>query len=118
MARLNAEFMRALNEIAEQKGIDKEIVLEALERSRKSSWDKNGPSLAASTMASAAFSPSPSMLLKEGMILPSMIWKLRECALNRSIGINSKPRAYISCTSFISLIVACSFCVKVSERRL
>ena len=41
MARLNAEFMRALNEIAEQKGIDKEIVLEALEAGLVSAYKKN-----------------------------------------------------------------------------
>ena len=41
MAKLNAEFMRALNEIAEQKGIDKEIVLEALEAGLISAYKKN-----------------------------------------------------------------------------
>ena len=41
MAKLNAEFMRALNEIAEQKGIDKEIVLEALEAGLVSAYKKN-----------------------------------------------------------------------------
>ena len=43
------------------------ILLLALDRSRKSSLLKNGPPLAASAMASAAFSPSPSMLFKEGI---------------------------------------------------
>ncbi len=41
MAKLNAEFMRALNDIAEQKGIDKEIVLEALEAGLVSAYKKN-----------------------------------------------------------------------------
>ena len=41
MAKLNAEFMKALNEIAEQKGIDKEIVLEALEAGLISAYKKN-----------------------------------------------------------------------------
>ncbi|MBE7012825.1 MAG: transcription termination/antitermination protein NusA [Ruminococcaceae bacterium] len=38
---MNAEFMRALNDIAEQKGIDKEIVLEALEAGMVSAYKKN-----------------------------------------------------------------------------
>lgn len=41
MAKLNAEFMRALNDIAEQKGIDKEVVLEALEAGLVSAYKKN-----------------------------------------------------------------------------
>ena len=41
MGKLNAEFMRALNDIAEQKGIDKEIVLEALEAGLVSAYKKN-----------------------------------------------------------------------------
>jgi len=41
MGKLNAEFMRALNDIAEQKGIDKEIVLEALEAGMVSAYKKN-----------------------------------------------------------------------------
>ena len=48
----------------------------------------------ASTMASAAFSPRPSMLFNDGMILPSMIWKFRECALNKSMGQKSQSRAH------------------------
>ncbi len=41
MGKLNSEFMRALNEIAEQKGIDKEIVLESLEAGMVSAYKKN-----------------------------------------------------------------------------
>lgn len=41
MGKLNADFMRALNDIAEQKGIDKEIVLEALEAGLVSAYKKN-----------------------------------------------------------------------------
>lgn len=41
MGKLNAEFMRALNDIAEQKGIDKEVVLEALEAGMVSAYKKN-----------------------------------------------------------------------------
>ena len=48
---------------------------------RKSSLERNGPSLAASTTPSAAFSPSPSMLLRDGISLPSMIWNRSALAL-------------------------------------
>lgn len=41
MGKLNGEFMRALNDIAEQKGIDKEIVLESLEAGMVSAYKKN-----------------------------------------------------------------------------
>ena len=43
-------------------------VLETFVLLRKSSFDKNGPSFAASITASAAFSPSPSILLSDGHI--------------------------------------------------
>lgn len=41
MGKLNADFMRALNDIAEQKGIDKEVVLEALQAGLVSAYKKN-----------------------------------------------------------------------------
>lgn len=54
-------------------------VLDALVLSRKSSFERNGPSFAASTMASAAFSPRPSMLFKDGINFPSTIWNSLDC---------------------------------------
>lgn len=41
MGKLNSEFMHALNDIAEQKGIDKEVVLESLEAGMVSAYKKN-----------------------------------------------------------------------------
>lgn len=41
MAKLNADFMRALNDIAVQKGIDREVVIEALEVGMISAYKKN-----------------------------------------------------------------------------
>ena len=47
-----------------------------LVRFRKSSRDRKGPSSAAATTASAARSPSPSMVSRAGINFPSMIWKV------------------------------------------
>ena len=50
-------------------------VLLTLVRWQKSSRDRNLPFFASSMTASAAFSPIPSMLFKDGMIFPSITWK-------------------------------------------
>ena len=63
--------------------------LSARELVLKSSFDKNSPNLTPSTIDSAALSPSPSIELNAGIILPSIIWKVLAFALNKSIGINS-----------------------------
>ncbi len=85
---------------------------------RKSSLEMNGPSFAASSTASAAFSPMLSMLVSEGISLPSMIWNERAFARMMSIGMNSKPLAYISRTRYMSSSVSFSLFDSVSLRRV
>ena len=53
-----------------------------------------------------------------GEPIPQLILPVPEPARKISIGSNSKPRAYISCTIFISFRVSCSFLLKESLRLL
>ena len=78
------------------------MVLDTFVRSLKSSLDRKGPSFTASTMASAALSPRPSMLFREGISFPSTIWKDLDWAVKMSMGANSNPLACISCTMRMS----------------